>query len=126
VLALAAVCAVLILTAVPARAADRPFDWDHYHDRQDACRELQAAQLACATYGLDRHGSKLWTRGMNMRSSVEDLKPLTSLRFFAALAIVLLHAKLYTKWGWLQPIQIPLGQGVSFFFVLSGFISPKR
>jgi hypothetical protein len=39
VLALAAVCAVLILTALPARAADRPFDWDRYHDRQDACRE---------------------------------------------------------------------------------------
>jgi peptidoglycan/LPS O-acetylase OafA/YrhL len=61
-------------------------------------------------------------RGMNARSRVEDLKPLTSLRFFAAFAIVLLHAKLYTKWGWLQPIQIPLVQGVSFFFVLSGFI----
>ena len=56
------------------------------------------------------------------RSSVEDLKPLTSLRFFAAFAIVLAHAKLYTEWSWLPPDRIPLRQGVSFFFVLSGFI----
>jgi hypothetical protein len=32
-------------------AADS-FDWDRYHDRQDACTELGEAQLACATYGL--------------------------------------------------------------------------
>ena len=51
-----------------------------------------------------------------------DLKPLTSLRFFAAFAIVLLHAKLYARWEWLAPLELPLGQGVSFFFVLSGFI----
>jgi peptidoglycan/LPS O-acetylase OafA/YrhL len=54
--------------------------------------------------------------------AVEDLKPLTSLRFFAAFAIVILHSKLYMKWGWAQSIQIPLAHGVSFFFVLSGFI----
>jgi peptidoglycan/LPS O-acetylase OafA/YrhL len=59
---------------------------------------------------------------MDARLPVEDLKPLTSLRFFAAFAIVLLHAKLYTAWGWLPTDRIPLGHGVSFFFVLSGFI----
>ena len=51
--------------------------------------------------------------------AVEDLKPLTSLRFFAAFAIVILHSKLYMKWGWAQSIQIPLAHGVSFFFLCS-------
>ena len=60
--------------------------------------------------------------GMHARPAVEDLKPLTSLRFVAALAIVFLHARLYTDWRWLAPIHLPLDQGVSFFFVLSGFI----
>lgn len=51
----------------------------------------------------------------------EKIDPLTSLRFFAALAIVIHHAK-----GSLLPKDfldgIPLDMGVSFFFVLSGFI----
>lgn len=49
------------------------------------------------------------------------LAPLTSLRFFAAFAIVVHHAA-----GHFLPIEIlmgwPLDQGVSFFFVLSGFV----
>lgn len=57
-------------------------------------------------------------------SQVEDLKPLTSLRFFAAIAIVLLHARQFFDpiWPWLHSIPITAAQGVSFFFVLSGFI----
>jgi peptidoglycan/LPS O-acetylase OafA/YrhL len=54
---------------------------------------------------------------------------LTSLRFFAALMIVLLHARLYAqpslglfKWPWLAGMPETLVHGVSFFFVLSGFI----
>jgi hypothetical protein len=50
VLALLAIV-MLILTVLPARAGEA-FDWDRYHDRQDACRELSGAQRACATYGL--------------------------------------------------------------------------
>jgi peptidoglycan/LPS O-acetylase OafA/YrhL len=65
---------------------------------------------------------KLELNKFNTRSAVEDLKPLTSFRFFAAFAIVVLHAKLYMNWGWVQSIRLPLVQGVSFFFVLSGFI----
>jgi hypothetical protein len=41
--------------AVPAGivlASDRPFDWDRYHERQDACRELDQAQRACVAGGL--------------------------------------------------------------------------
>jgi peptidoglycan/LPS O-acetylase OafA/YrhL len=57
-----------------------------------------------------------------LQTRVQDLRPLTSLRFFAAFAIVLLHAKLYTKWHWLELFTLPLVHGVSFFFVLSGFI----
>lgn len=53
---------------------------------------------------------------------VEHLKPLTSLRFVAAMMIVLLHCKLYFKWEWLGYLPITLVHGVSFFFVLSGFI----
>jgi peptidoglycan/LPS O-acetylase OafA/YrhL len=53
--------------------------------------------------------------------STRDLKPLTSLRFVAASMIVLLHAWLYFPWADFVG-GIPLHQGVSFFFVLSGFI----
>lgn len=52
--------------------------------------------------------------------SVEELKPLTSLRFAAACMIVVLHTSGVFKWGW-NPLT-SLGHGVSFFFVLSGFI----
>jgi peptidoglycan/LPS O-acetylase OafA/YrhL len=49
------------------------------------------------------------------------LAPLTSLRFFAAFAIVVHHVR-----GHFLPADIlaawPLDQGVSFFFVLSGFV----
>lgn len=47
------------------------------------------------------------------------LEQLTSLRFFAALAIVFHH--LIGQFG-VRETFLPLGQGVSFFFVLSGFI----
>jgi peptidoglycan/LPS O-acetylase OafA/YrhL len=57
-----------------------------------------------------------------MVSRVEDLRALTSLRFFAAMMIVLLHAKLYFPWAWLPFVPSTFIQGVSFFFVLSGFI----
>ncbi len=43
---------VTLLLAAGSVVAGEAFDWDRYHDRQDACRELSAAQLACATYGL--------------------------------------------------------------------------
>jgi peptidoglycan/LPS O-acetylase OafA/YrhL len=48
-----------------------------------------------------------------------EIKPLTSLRFFASAAIVVLHLNglLGVSTG-----SVPLGQGVSMFFVLSGFI----
>jgi peptidoglycan/LPS O-acetylase OafA/YrhL len=47
------------------------------------------------------------------------LDQLTSLRFFAALMIVFHHAEGLFGLG---PAPVNLGQGVSFFFVLSGFI----
>lgn len=47
------------------------------------------------------------------------LDPLTSLRFFAALMIVVHHAESMLGVG---GIGVNWGQGVSFFFVLSGFI----
>lgn len=50
---------------------------------------------------------------------MQKLLPLTSLRFFAALAIFFHHSRGY----FLDvPKSLPLSQGVSFFFVLSGFI----
>lgn len=55
-------------------------------------------------------------------TAVEDLKALTSLRFVAAMLIVVLHARNYFQWGWLTSGTAALGHGVSFFFVLSGFI----
>jgi peptidoglycan/LPS O-acetylase OafA/YrhL len=53
---------------------------------------------------------------------VEDLKPLTSLRFVAAMMIVLLHAKGIFAGTVLASLPSTMVQGVSFFFVLSGFI----
>lgn len=55
-------------------------------------------------------------------SKAADLKPLTSLRFFAAMMIVFLHANELFDWKWVMQAQFPLKHGVSFFFVLSGFI----
>ena len=50
------------------------------------------------------------------------LKALISLRFFAAVMIVIHHSKgsfgLHAPWL----LELPTGQGVSFFFVLSGFV----
>lgn len=51
----------------------------------------------------------------------EQLDALTGLRFVAAFAIVWLHADLYFEWA-TSGHALPLVQGVSFFFVLSGFI----
>lgn len=54
--------------------------------------------------------------------TVEDLKSLTSLRFIAAMMILLVHSLLFFKWEWLRIVSPNFIQGVSFFFVLSGFI----
>jgi len=54
-----------------------------------------------------------------MQDSSPRLEQLTSLRFFAALAIVFHH--LTGEMG-VGAANLHLGQGVSFFFVLSGFI----
>ena len=54
-------------------------------------------------------------------SRPQDLRPLTSLRFFAAMWVVLYHF-----WPNLQPVRpafVAKGYlGVELFFVLSGFI----
>jgi len=52
----------------------------------------------------------------------KNLTALTSLRFFAAAAIVLHHSKeSFQITSGISP-SIPFASGVSFFFVLSGFI----
>jgi peptidoglycan/LPS O-acetylase OafA/YrhL len=52
---------------------------------------------------------------------VPKLHALTSLRFFAAAMIVMLHSQAY--FGAIKPLaRFTLTQGVCFFFVLSGFI----
>jgi peptidoglycan/LPS O-acetylase OafA/YrhL len=51
-----------------------------------------------------------------------DLKALTSLRFFAAFMIFMFHLQNYDATPWLQAIGGSMRHGVSFFFVLSGFI----
>lgn len=58
---------------------------------------------------------------VGVKGNNERLDPLTSLRFFAAAMIVAYHAGtrgLGPQW----PLHFALGEGVSFFFVLSGFV----
>ena len=50
------------------------------------------------------------------------LHALTSLRFFAAAMIVVHHTHHYFGYGTDLAMRIALDRGVSFFFVLSGFI----
>ncbi len=55
------------------------------------------------------------------KAATPKLHALTSLRFFAAAMIVMLHAQGY--FGAIKPLaRFTLTQGVCFFFVLSGFI----
>jgi peptidoglycan/LPS O-acetylase OafA/YrhL len=54
-------------------------------------------------------------------SKPQKLDALTSLRFFAAAMIVVHHGhRVFGSMGLAE--SLPLDQGVSFFFVLSGFI----
>ena len=56
-----------------------------------------------------------------MISKPQKLDALTSLRFFAAALIVVHHSNsVFGSMGLSE--TLPLEQGVSFFFVLSGFI----
>jgi hypothetical protein len=43
---------VLALAALPAGGDERPFDWDRYHARQDACMEADRITREC-TKGVD-------------------------------------------------------------------------
>ena len=53
----------------------------------------------------------------------QDLKPLTSLRFWAALWVVLFHYRTYADgWGFAASLLGKGYLGVDFFFVLSGFV----
>lgn len=52
----------------------------------------------------------------------KDIRPLTSLRFFAALMIVIVHTNAAFPVAWPARAPNSLVHGVSFFFVLSGFI----
>jgi hypothetical protein len=36
-----------LIVAGPTLAADRPFDWDRYHTRQDACAEADRIAQDC-------------------------------------------------------------------------------
>lgn len=55
---------------------------------------------------------------------IQRIDPLTSLRFFAAFAIVVAHSGYYFPFihNFNTAIHVELRQGVTFFFVLSGFI----
>jgi hypothetical protein len=47
-----ALIAVLLLQA-PTALAGEAFDWDRYHERQDACREKYRSFIASDFGGLD-------------------------------------------------------------------------
>ncbi|WP_105394043.1 acyltransferase family protein [Burkholderia cepacia] len=52
----------------------------------------------------------------------QNLEALTTLRFFAAAGIVIYHTSSYFEYGTHLQQVFPIGLGVSFFFVLSGFV----
>ncbi len=56
-----------------------------------------------------------------MQGNAPRLDQLTSLRFFAAAMIVVLHMQVLGLFG-IRTAGVAWGQGVSFFYVLSGFI----
>jgi len=58
----------------------------------------------------------------NATAPPENLKALTSLRFFAAMMIVAYHMDLFKAAPWILWVPHSFVHGVSFFFVLSGFI----
>ena len=62
-----------------------------------------------------------WLHIMTGFKHNDKLDALTSLRFFAAAMIVHLHSFAFFKVPYISFIYV-LGQGVSFFFILSGFI----
>jgi hypothetical protein len=45
-----AVLIVTLLVSASGAGAGQAFDGDRYHERQDACREFDAAQRACGTF----------------------------------------------------------------------------
>jgi len=56
------------------------------------------------------------------RTLPDELKPLTSARFFAAAMIAVLHLQEKFSVPWSEISDKSLRQGITFFFVLSGFI----
>jgi peptidoglycan/LPS O-acetylase OafA/YrhL len=70
------------------------------------------------------HSAALCYDRKGLMKNTAKLEQLTSLRFFAALMIVFHHAAGMFGDGMfgIGRSPVPLGQGVSFFFVLSGFI----
>lgn len=78
------------------------------------------ASVADGVSGLDLQkleADLAWTSEPRLR-----LDPLTSLRFFAWAGIVLLHVFPHLDFQYTKPQGLLMAQGVSFFFVLSGFI----
>ena len=43
---------VTFLVSASGASAGQAFDWDRYHERQDVCREFDAAQRVWVTGGL--------------------------------------------------------------------------
>ena len=75
----------------------------------------------CYPRCVDRRGRRSWRGEAAKKMQPSKIFPLTSLRFFAAFAIVVHHSR-----GAFLDVDfvdsIPFDQGVSLFFVLSGFI----
>lgn len=59
---------------------------------------------------------------MTSGKNLSKIEVLTSLRFFAAIVIILYHARQSFTCLHVLPEEIVYSQGVSFFFILSGFI----
>jgi hypothetical protein len=65
----ALIFAAVLCAALPALAGG--FDWDRYHDRQDACREKDRIAMACTQGYCDELALRQATRACSAFNSGE-------------------------------------------------------
>ena len=71
-----AALAIIASLAAAAPAAERQFDWDHYHDRQDACLVKDRIEAACSRGWCDPLALRRAIRTCSAIGPPGELEPL--------------------------------------------------